>query len=83
MQTIFEGTYLKDGWIDLGCGRCPIPLNVSHETVDCFTGYFCLATTEVHMFENRVFLVPVKYTLVCCTPRCIAFLGHITHYHVS
>ena len=29
------------------------------------------------MCKNHIFLVFVKYTLVCCKPRCI---DHMTHY---
>ena len=36
-------------------------------------GYFCSAVTEVQMRENRVFLTPIKHTLVCCMPGHIGF----------
>ena len=38
---------------------------------------FHLAITELRMHENGVFLVSVKYTLVCHTPA-LAILGHTT-----
>ena len=40
------------------------------------------AIIELRMHENSIFLVPVKYTLVCCIP-VLAVLGRMTHYHVS
>ena len=43
---------------------------------------FCSAIIELRMRENGIFLVPVKYTLVCRTPA-LAVLGRTTHYGVS
>ena len=40
------------------------------------------AIIELQMRENDVFLVPVKYTLVCRAPA-LAVLGRTTHYRVS
>ena len=42
---------------------------------------FSLGTIELRMCENSVFLVPVKYTLVCYVST-LAVLGHMTHCHV-
>ena len=42
----------------------------------------CPTIIEIRMRENGVFLVPVKYTLVCRAPA-LAVLGHTTHYGVS
>ena len=43
---------------------------------------FHSGTTELRMCKNSVFLVPVKYTLVCCALALIV-LCRMTHYHVS
>ena len=43
---------------------------------------FRSGTTELQMHENSLFLVPVKYTLVCRT-SALAILDHMTHYRVS
>ena len=43
---------------------------------------FSPAIIKLRMRENGVFLVPVKYTLVCRAPA-LAVLGRTTHYHVS
>ena len=37
--------------------------------------FFCLGSVELQMCENGVFLTPVKYTLVCRTPKVSWFLG--------
>ena len=37
---------------------------------------------ELRMCENGIFLVPVKYTLVCCM-SALAVLDSMTHYGVS
>ena len=39
------------------------------------------AIIKLRMRENGIFLVPVKYTLVCRVPA-LAVLGHTTHYRV-
>ena len=40
------------------------------------------AIIELWVHENGIFLVPVKYTLVCHAPA-LAVLGRTTHYRVS
>ena len=40
------------------------------------------AIIKLWMRENGIFLVPVKYTLVCRVPT-LAVLGCTTHYRVS
>ena len=40
------------------------------------------AIIKLQMRENGVFLVPVKYTLVCHVPT-LAVLGSMTCYYVS
>ena len=39
-------------------------------------------TIELQMRENDIFLVSVKYILVC-RASALTVLSHMTHYHVS
>ena len=60
----FEGAYLSDGWADSAqiCnGNCPTPRVFSHQKMVNFGS----GTMELQMRENGVFLVAVKYKLVC------------------
>jgi len=59
-------------WIQLkfGIGGAP-PRGNCTENFVCF----CSGSFELQMHENSVFLAPVKYTLVCRTPKFSWFLG--------
>jgi len=37
--------------------------------------HFCSGSFELQMHENSIFFTPVKYTLVCPTPKVSFFLG--------
>ena len=56
----------------------PYPEGISTEKMVNFRS----AIIELWMCENGIFLVPVKYTLVCHT-LALAVLGCKAHYHVS
>ena len=77
----FDGTYLSDGWADsvqIWNRKCPTPREFPQQKMV----NFCPAIIELWMHENGIFLVPVKYTLVCHMPT-LAILGRTTHYCVS
>ena len=59
-------------WIQLkfGIGSAS-PQEICTEIFVCF----CLGSFELQMRENGVFFAPVKYTLVCRTPKFSWFLG--------
>ena len=46
------------------------------------SGNFQFGTIELWIHENGIFLVTVKYTLVCRVPA-LAVVGRMTHYCVS
>ena len=76
----FKTIYLSDGLADSAHFKLgvPHPKGVPQQTIV----YFQSGTIELWMHENSIFLVPVKYTLVCCVPT-LAVLGCTTHYLVS
>jgi len=62
-----------------------LELEVPHPEEICTENFVCLCSRsfELQMRENSVFFTPVKYTLVCPTPKVSFFLGRTTHYRVS
>ena len=64
-QTLKVCISVMDGWIHLKFGMGGVPLEGVSTTKMV---NFCLAIIELRMLENGIFLVPVKYTLVCHMP---------------
>ena len=61
----FEGTYLRNGWVDLAqIQRFPPQREFAQKNL-CAS---VQGSVELQMHENGIFFTAVKYTLVCCTP---------------
>ena len=80
-ETNFEGAYLSDGLADSAQKlKWEVPHSEGVSTAKMVN--FCPAIMKLRMCEKGIFLVPVKYTLVCRAPT-LAVLGRTTHYRVS
>ena len=74
--TVFT-TLLCISWERLSGFSSNLELEVPHPEEICTENFvcFCSGSFKLQMHENGIFFTPVKYTLVCRTPKFSWFLG--------